>query len=70
MTEINIFNSLVLIISYSFTAILITAFIVRLSNLLFGFQITQEIKKDNRAVAIFLAGLTIMLGILIGLFKL
>ena len=50
-------------------ALLFVVILVRTSHLLFGVNLKEQIQNGNKAVAIFTLGLMVMVGIVIGLFK-
>ncbi len=66
----NIFNQ-ILNLSIAFVlALVFLTLSTKLSKIVLGISLSQEIKKDNKSAAIIYFGLMVMLGLIIGLFKL
>ena len=54
----------------SLTAIIVVAFFLKISRLLFGIDLVENIKRGNMPIAIFTAALVLMIGLIIGFISL
>ncbi len=66
----DIFSELLNLALANALALLFAFLTIRLSQFLLGFSLAQEIKKGNKAAALVLMGVFIMLGLIVGLMKL
>lgn len=66
----EVFAQLLEIIFRLIIAVGIAVPVVRLSKYLFGYDFVSETKSNNTAAAIVLFGLLVLIGLVVGLFKL
>ncbi len=66
----NIFNHLLNLILANIVALLFMFITIKISKVVFGFSLGNEVKQGNKAAAFVFAGIFIMIGLVTGLFSL
>lgn len=65
-----IFSELARLLLYMVVALVMASIVLRGSKFLFGIHLSSEVSKGNHAAAYVLLGLLLMIGLVVGLFRL